>query len=234
MAAPHRLYPHGKLEALAANLWQVRGSMSFPLPRNMTVYRLPDGTLLLYSVVAMDEDGMKALEALGRPSVMVIPHGYHRMDSGFYKQRYPDLKVACPADSKRRAEELCQRVDGTPEEILTPLGIKVHPVHGVRRGEFAIEVDIPGGKALVTNAVVGRRDPGEQLPLFVRLTGPPSGHRLGVARIFRLMMVRSKVEVRAWLHLMAENPALKIITASHAPAVTSDCAEALREAATTV
>jgi hypothetical protein len=234
MAAPHRLYPHGKLEALAPNLWQVRGSMSFPIRRNMTVYRLPDGTLLLYSVVAMDEAGMKELEALGRPSVMVIPHGYHRMDSGFYKQRYPDLKVACPSDSKQRAEELCQRVDGTPEEILGPLGIKVHPVHGVRRGEFALEVDIPGGKALITNDVVGSREPGEKLTLVARLTGPPPGHRLGVARIFRVMMVRNKVELRSWLHLMAENPAVKIVTASHAPAVMSECAEALREAATTI
>src|SRR6185436_16801518 len=127
MAQAHTIFPHGKLETLAPNLWQVRGSMSFPIRRNMTIYRLPDGTLLLYSVVALDEDGMKALEALGRPAVMVIPHGYHRMDSGFYKRRYPDLKVACPAEGKARAEELCGRVDGTPEEILGPLGIKVHP-----------------------------------------------------------------------------------------------------------
>jgi len=234
MAQAHTIFPHGKLETLAPNLWQVRGSMSFPIRRNMTIYRLPDGTLLLYSVVALDEDGMKALEALGRPAVMVIPHGYHRMDSGFYKRRYPDLKVACPAEGKARAEELCGRVDGTPEEILGPLGIKVHPVHGVKRGEFAIEVDIPGGKALITNDVLGGRDPEEKLPLIARLTGPPAGHRLGVARIVRWALVRDKVDLRGWLHLMAEHSNIKLITASHAPPVIDDCAEALRDAATTV
>jgi hypothetical protein len=234
MAAPHRLFPHGKIESLAPDLWQVRGSMSFPLRRNMTIYRLPDGTLVLHSVVAMDEEGMKSLEALGRPAVMVIPHGGHRMDAGFYKQRYPDLKVACPAEGKQRAEQRCGHVDGTPEEILGPLGIKVHPVHGTRQGEFALEVDIPGGKALITNDVLGSRDPSEKLPLMARLTGPPAGHRLGVARIFRWVMVRNKVDLRGWCHLMAENPAIKLITTSHAPPVTADCAEALREAATTV
>jgi hypothetical protein len=234
MARPHRLFPHGRLEALAPNLWQVRGSMAFPIRRNMTVYRLADGTLLLYSVVAMDEEGMKALEALGRPSVMVVPHGGHLMDAGFYMQRYPDLKVACPPEGKKRALERCGRVDGTPEDLLAPLGIKVHPVHGVRRGEFAIEVDIPGGKALVTNDVLGGRDPDEHLTLMARLTGPPAGHRLGVARMVRWVMVRNKVDLRGWCHLMAENPAIKLITTSHAPAVTSDCSEALREAATTV
>jgi hypothetical protein len=234
MARPHRLFPHGRLEALAPNLWQVRGSMAFPLRRNMTVYRMPDGALLLHSVVAMDEDGMKALEALGRPSVMVIPRGSHLMDAGFYLKRYPELKVACPPEGKKRALERCGRVDGTPEEVLGPLGIRVHPVHGMRQGEFAIEVDVPGGKALVTNDVLGGRDPDENLSLMARLAGPPAGHRLGVARIVRWTMVRNKVDLRGWCHLMAENSAIKLITTSHAPPVTSDCAEALRDAATTV
>jgi hypothetical protein len=232
--AEHKIFPHGKLEALAPNLWQVRGSMSFPLRRNMTVYRLPDGTLVLYSVVAMDDEGMKALEALGRPAVMVIPHSGHLMDAGFYRKRYPDLKVACPPQAKKRAEERCGRVDGTPEELLRPLGIKVHPVHGTRQGEFALEVEVPGGAALVTNDVVGGRSPDEKPTLLMRIIGPPAGHRLAVARIFRVVMVHNKVDLRGWLHLMAENSKIKVITASHAPPVDSDCAEALRDAATTI
>jgi hypothetical protein len=232
--AEHRIFPHGKLETLAPNLWLVRGSQSFPLRRNMIVYRLPDGTLLLHSVVAMDDEGMKVLEALGRPAVMVIPHGFHRMDSGFYKRRYPDLKVACPDQGKARAEALCQKVDASPEELLKPLGIKVHTVTGATQGEFALEVDIPGGKALVTNDIVGGPTPGEPIPFLLRLIGAPPGHRLAVARIVRWRRVKDKVAVRAWLHLMAENEAIKIITASHGPPVTSHCAEALRDAATTI
>jgi hypothetical protein len=232
--AEHRIFPHGQLEQLAPNLWQVRGSLPFPLRRNMTVYRLPEGTLLLHSVVAMDENGMKALEALGRPAVLVIPHGGHRMDSGFYKQRYPGLQIACPDQGKARAEVVCQKVDAAPEELLAPLGIKVHPVTGAKAGEFALEVDIPGGKALITNDIVGGFTPGEPVPFVLRLIGPPAGHRLAVARIIRWRLVKDKVSVRAWLHLMAENEAIKIITVSHGPPVTSDCAEALREAATTI
>jgi hypothetical protein len=230
----HRIFPHGMPEALAPNLWQVRGGLAIPLRRNMTIYRLPDGTLMLYSVVAMKEEGMAALEALGRPALMVIPHGNHRMDSGFYRRRYPELKVACPPEGKKRAEELCGRVDGTPEELLTPLGIKVHPVTGVRLGEFALEVDVPGGKALIINDVVGGPTPGESVPLFMRLIGPPSGPALGVARIVRWRMVKNKIDVRGWLHLMSEIPHLELVTVSHGPPVTSDCAAALRDAAATL
>jgi hypothetical protein len=97
-----------------------------------------------------------------------------------------------------------------------------------------MEVDIPGGKALVTNDLLESRSADEKVPFFLRVTGPPAGHRLGVARIVRWVMVRNKVDVRGWLHLMAENTNIKIVTASHAAPVSSECAEALRDAATTV
>src|SRR3954452_20009560 len=119
--AAHQIYPHGKPEQLAPNLWQVRGSLSIPLRRNMTVYKLADGKLLLYSVVAMNEEGMKDLEALGQPAVMVVPHKNHAMDAAFYRARYPSIKVVCPAEGKSRVEERVQKVDGTPEEVLPPL-----------------------------------------------------------------------------------------------------------------
>jgi hypothetical protein len=231
--AEHHIYPHGKPEQLAPNLWQVRGSLPFPLRRNMTVYKLADGRLVLHSVVAMNTDGMKELETLGQPAVMVVPHGNHCMDAGFYRARYPDIKVACPPEGKKRVEQRC-KVDGTPEELLAPLGIKVHPVTGMKRGEFAMEVDIAGGKALITNDLLGGPTPGEKIPFFLRLTGPPGGHRFGVARIVRFVMVKDKIAVRAWLHLMAENGAIKVVTVSHGPPVTSACAEALREAAATI
>jgi hypothetical protein len=233
MAEPaHRIFTHGRPEALAPNLWQVRGSLAIPLRRNMTVYRLPDGTLLLHSVVAMDEEGMRALETLGRPRVMAIPHGYHRMDAGFYRRRYPDLRVACPTDTRKRAEEYC-RVEGTPEEILEPLGVKVHWVEGVRFGEYALEVDVAGGKALIMCDVLGSATPGEKVPFAMRVLGPPRGE-LGVARIYRFRMIKDRAAVRGSLEKLADIPDLKIITIAHGPPIMSGCAQALRQVAATL
>ncbi len=69
------IYPHGDIEPVKGcegELWSVLGSLSFPLPRNMFIWRLPslpeeDGKgdiegdktkpkLLLYSVIELDED----------------------------------------------------------------------------------------------------------------------------------------------------------------------------------
>src|SRR4051794_7702875 len=94
----HTIFPHGKPEPFAPSLWEVRGTLSFPLVRKMVIHRLADGTLLLHSVVAMDEEGMRALEALGQPSVMVVPHAMHTLDAPFYAERFPEMKVVAPKD----------------------------------------------------------------------------------------------------------------------------------------
>jgi hypothetical protein len=227
--APHKVFPHGKPEALAPNLWQVRGSLPIPLRRNMTIHRQPDGTLLLDSVVAMDEDGMRALEVLGRPRVMAIPHGHHRMDAAFYRRRYSELRVACPPQGLGRAEEVCP-VDGTPEAVLEPLGAKVHRVEGMLSGEYGLEVDIPGGKALILCDILGGPTPGEKPKLLMRLLGPPRGE-VGIARIVRFRMIKDRAAVRASLEKMADIPDLRIITVAHGPPIMSGCADVLRRAA---
>ncbi len=64
--ADHRIYPHGSFNELLPSLWVIRGQINAPLHRNMVVIRLPSGELVVHSGVALNEAGMKELEALGR------------------------------------------------------------------------------------------------------------------------------------------------------------------------
>jgi hypothetical protein len=114
-ARMHKIYPHGPPEAFGPNLWQVRGTLAIPLIRKMVVHRLADGTLLLHSVVAMNDEGMRALEELGRPSVMVVPHPMHAMDAPFYAARFPGMKVVAPKDIAEKMAGTV-KVDAAPEE----------------------------------------------------------------------------------------------------------------------
>ena len=90
-----------------------RGELSVPVPRNMTVFRASNGELVLYSVIAMHDEGMRALESLGKPAVLVIPHRRHQMDAAFFKSRYPDLRVLAPSPSRIRDV----KVDGGVDEL---------------------------------------------------------------------------------------------------------------------
>jgi len=57
--------PHGELEQLAENLWWTWGSVPrLSLRRSMVVARRRDGKLVIHNAVALDERGMKELEAI--------------------------------------------------------------------------------------------------------------------------------------------------------------------------
>ncbi|MFO0726590.1 MAG: hypothetical protein U1E65_22580 [Myxococcota bacterium] len=220
----HRIFPHGLPEELAPGLWQVKGSLPFPLPRNMTVLRLPSGGLLIYSAVAMDEAGMKALEALGKPEIMVVPHHFHLMDAPFYKARYPQLKVVA-TDVIR--EKLGTKLvpDGRPEALLPAAGVRFHQVPGLKGSELVLDVDVPGGRALVFTDVFGTPLQG----FMAKLLGAPGG--TGVPRIVKLRQIADKPAVRRFLEELAEIPALQMILVSHGAPLREGCAAALKTAA---
>jgi hypothetical protein len=229
---PHKRFPHDDIEQLAPNFWTVRGSLPFPLKRHMAICRLGDGTLLLHSAIAMSDDGMAKLDALGRPSVLIVPHTGHRMDAPFYKARYPQVRVLAPAAARAKVEEVI-KVDATCEEALPALGVRVHPVPAFKNHELAYELDLEGGgKALIMSDAVANRDHPKGFGgwFFANVTGGIKG-RLGVARIMRVMMMTSKAEARAGLEKLAEISDLTLLSVAHGRPVRDDVSAALREAA---
>jgi hypothetical protein len=232
---PHKRFPHDDIEQLAPNLWTVRGSLPFPLKRHMVVYRLGDGTLLIHSAIAMSDEAMARLDAIGRPSVMIVPHTGHRMDAPFYKARYPQLRVLAPAAARAKVDEVI-KVDATCEEALPALGVRVHPVPAFKNGELAYELDLQGGgKALVMSDAVANRDHPKGFGgwFFANVTGGIKG-RLGVARIMRVMMMTNKAEARAGLEKLADIPGLTLLSVAHGRPVRDGVSEALREAASRI
>lgn len=225
------VFPHGDLTPVASNLWWVKSAQAgMPLPRNMAVYRLPSGDLVLHSVVCLDAARMAALEALGTPKYMIVPNEGHRADAPRYKQRYPAIKVLAPAGSRAKIEEVIP-VEALCTDVLPGLGIVCHDPDGAKPPghELVYEVDVEGGKALIINDLLGNgpKLTGFQGAIF-NLLG--SGGVLGVPRIVRMMFVRDAAKVRAFLEGLAARP-WKAITVSHGDAITDDCAGHLRRAA---
>ena len=62
--------PHGDVEDIAEGVLSVPGEIVMPLgrfPRRMTVVRLGDGTTAIRSAIALAEQDMTKVEALGEP-----------------------------------------------------------------------------------------------------------------------------------------------------------------------
>jgi hypothetical protein len=226
---PHTVYPYSEPIAIRPNLYQVRGSLPMPVPRNMTVYRSESGALVLYSVIAMHEPGMRALEALGAPAVMVVPHRRHQMDAAFYKQRYPQLRVlAVPAARVRDVQ-----VDGDLSE-LARFGIDAYELPGNTYGDAVLDLPVTDGRALaVCESLFNVKLSGVAGMLF-RVLGPPGGGSFGVARAVRLREIRGASKLRGWLEQQSERSDLRALLFGHGDAITSDVPAALRLAATQV
>ena len=70
---------------------------------------------VVFSPVALHEPAMREIEALGAPRFIVVPNGFHRLDAGIWKQRYPDDESALPArrQEARRAGRAGRRDHAT-------------------------------------------------------------------------------------------------------------------------
>src|SRR6478735_11956040 len=84
---------HGTLSEVLPNIFFVTGTMRMPGPlpvtfsRNMSVVR-EGKRLILINSVRLDDEGLRALDALGTVTDVVRVAGYHGRDDPFYKERY--------------------------------------------------------------------------------------------------------------------------------------------------
>jgi hypothetical protein len=226
----HRIFPHGLPRALAENLWQVEGSLPFPVPRNMTIWRAADGRLVLYSVIAMNEEGMRALEQLGEPAFMVIPHLRHHMDAPFYKHRYPRLRTLAETSAPANGVS----IDGSVKELAS-LGVIGDRLPGTDHEDIVLDLPVPGGRALCLCELLTNVSPAGVLGrLAGRLIGPPGGGHFGIARIVRFREVVDRARVRAWLTAEAQRSDLRMLLVGHGPPILHDVSGALARAATQV
>ena len=227
------IHPHGDVEALASNLWQVTGSLGkSPLPRNMVVWRSQTGGLLIHSGVCLDEEAMGELEALGEVRWIVVPCPLHRADAQPYRERYPKAQLLCPAAAREKVEEVVS-VDATMEEVLPELGVILHVPQGLKPFELHLELPLKGGgKALVvTDALfnLGPCPPSGFGGFILKAMG--SVGPLGISRLGRFLLLKDRARFKAYLERLAEIPELKVLSVAHGEAVRADIANALRGAA---
>ena len=143
-----QVLPHGKLTAIDEGVLTVVGQIRMPLmnlPRRMTLVRLNDSRLVVWSAIALDEQEMATLEAFGHPAFLIVPNDHHRLDARAWKDRYPQMQVVAPEGSRAKVEEVVP-VDTTAPNFGDPR-IEFVTVAGTRDREAALSVDVPGTRA---------------------------------------------------------------------------------------
>ena len=224
--------PHGKLTSVDDNLLTVVGELPMPagdFPRRMTVARLRDGRLVVFSAIALDEPEMKALEAWGHLSFLIIPNERHRKDARIWKDRYPQLVVVAPAGARQQAAEVVP-VDATTVDFGDPT-IRFVTVPGTDEREAALVVETTTGTTLVLNEIVWNVPdrPGFGGWLF-RLAGF-TGDTPKIPTFVALKSIKDKPALAAQLRAWAELPGLNRVIISHGEIVSHDAPRLLGQLA---
>jgi hypothetical protein len=235
MSKPHRdwkVLPHGPLEQLDEGILAVVGRLKMPLvelPRRMTVVRLRDGGLVVWSAIALDDAVMARVEAEGRPAFLVVPNDHHRLDAAAWKARYPEIVVVAPLGARDRVAEVVP-VDTCAPDFADP-AVRFVAVPGTRDHEAALVVHRAAGTTLVVNDVIANiRDPNGIGGWLLERMGF-AGSEAQVPGPVKLALVKDRSALRDQLLQWAGIADLKRIVVAHGDVIDSSPQQALRELA---
>lgn len=218
---PHKTWkvlPHGDIEELAENLYTVVGKLRMPFgetPRRMTLVRLSDNRLAIYSAIALDDSRMAQLEALGRPTFLIVPSAIHRLDAHPWKERYPDITVFAPENACVKVSEIVA-VDDTQFDLGDPT-VRVEHVPGTKRRELSMLVETPTGKTLVINDLIFNLPDMKGIAGFgLRMLGFGPGHPT-MPRLVKRKLVDDEEKVKAQLRKWADLDLERVLVSHGAP-----------------
>jgi len=225
--------PHGKLTRLDENLLSVTGWLNMPpmgeVERRMSIVRLRDGRLVIYSAIALDEAEMIALEHFGTPCYLIVPNPIHRMDSKIWKDRYPALTVVAPEGARAKVEQIVH-VDATDIDFGDP-AVCFAPVPGTGEREAALVVETESGTTLIVSDLIFdlKNRPGLSGWLFKKIG--LTGEAPHLPPVVRKRLVENTDALRAQFERWSQLPNLNRVVIAHGSIIGNDAAEVLERMA---
>jgi hypothetical protein len=224
--------PHGKLSAIDQGILTVVGQIRMPLmdlPRRMTVVRLNDSRLVVWSAIALDEQGMATLEAFGRPAFLIVPNEHHRLDARTWKDRYPQMQVVAPEGAREKIADVVA-VDTTSPDF-GDASVAFVTVPGTKGHEAALIVRTSTGTTLVLNDLVGNIRAASGIDGWLLRLAGFAGDDAQIPRVVKMALVKDAADLRTQLLQWAELPSLDRILVSHGDPIDIEPRRALRDLA---
>ena len=100
----------GPLRQFGPEIWIADGPVApfhgFPYPTRMAVIRLSDGSLFVWSPVALSHTLRVAIDALGTVQHLVSPNALHHLFLGEWKSAYPMARLCATPRLRRKRKDL--------------------------------------------------------------------------------------------------------------------------------
>jgi len=218
------------LSQLADGVWTSPEPVSFlglRLSANMTIVRLPDGSLLLYAPVAMTPERRAAVEALGRIAHLYAPNTFHHLFIGEWIAAFPNARVHAPrALAKKRTDLRIDRFHGAPPDPALEGVVDEVAIDGFMLEETVIYVR--SARTLIVADLVHNigRPTHAWTAFYTRAMG--FYDRVGLSRVIRWTAFRDRAAARKSLDRVLALP-FERIAVGHGAAVVVDARESLAQ-----
>ena len=202
----------------------------FPYPTRMAVARLHDGSLWVWSPIALDDELARAVDALGPVRHVVSPNKIHHLFLSAWRERWPEARLHAPPGLARRRSDL--RFDAELGDEPSPAWA-ADLDQTIFRGSFAMEEVVffhrPSRTAIVGD-LVQRHDP-SGFPgwkgVLMRLDGLVGEHG-STPREWRASFLRRAPARRARARVLAWQPERLVV--AHGACAPAGAARILAEA----
>jgi hypothetical protein len=132
----------GPLTPFAEGIWVDTAPVRFlgmQLTTTMTVLRLGDGNLLLYSPVALTQARQSAIEALGPVAHLYAPNLFHHRWIGEWAAAFPSALLHAPVGlAKKRGDLRIDRIHNAAREPAFAGVLEELPIDGFRLEESVV------------------------------------------------------------------------------------------------
>ena len=183
----------------------------------MTVLRLPDGSLLLYSPIRMTEERRDAVAALGTVAHLYAPNLFHHVHVGEWASTFPSARVHAPVGlSKKRPDLRIDRLHGAaPPEPAFAGVVDEETIQGCRLHETVL-VHRPARTLIVADLVhnVGR-PPAAWARFYTKAMG--FYDRVALSRVIRWTAFSDRLAARQSIDRMLELPFDRLIVGHGTP-----------------
>ena len=163
--------------------FQQKTGFGLTFPARMTVVRLEDGALWIYSPGPLDDRTAEELEGLGPVRYLVAPNLFHHLHLPAAAARFPDAEIlGAPGLAEKREDVTFTGTLG----LASPWGPELQPlpIDGMPSFSEVVFCHRPSGSLLVADLLFNlRHSMGIVVSTYCRLTGVHG--RVAMSRIFR-------------------------------------------------